>query len=43
MRMGTTDVETLAAQAPSDAQPLLRFYKQYFRRQGSFPIYERVL
>ena len=33
----------LAAQVPSDVPPLLRFYKQYFRRQGSFPIYERPL
>ncbi len=39
----TTDVETLATQVPSDVAPLLRFYKQYFRRQGSFPIYERTL
>jgi hypothetical protein len=38
-----TDVETLAAQVPSDAAHLLRFYKQYFRRQGSFPLYEREL
>jgi hypothetical protein len=38
-----TDIETLAAQVPSDAPHLLRFYKQYFRLQGSFPIYERAL
>ena len=38
-----TDVETLAAQVPSDASHLLRVYKQYFRRQGSFPLYEREL
>ncbi len=43
MRLDTTDVETLAAQVPSDVAPLLRFFKQYFRRQGSFPIYERTL
>jgi hypothetical protein len=42
-RLETTDVETLAAQVPSDVPPLVRFYKQYFRRQGSFPIYERTL
>jgi hypothetical protein len=42
-RLETTDVETLAAQAPSDVPALMRFYKQYFRRQGSFPIYERTL
>lgn len=38
-----TAVETLAAQVPSDATHLLRFYKQYFRRQGGFPLYEREL
>jgi hypothetical protein len=42
-RLETTEVETLAAQAPSDVPQLLRFYKQYFRRQGSFPVYERTL
>jgi hypothetical protein len=36
-------VETLCAQVPSDATELVRFYKQYFRRQGSFPLYEREL
>jgi hypothetical protein len=38
-----TDVETFAAQVPSDAIALARFYKQYFRRQGSFPVFERDL
>jgi hypothetical protein len=38
-----TDVGTLAAQVPSDAPHLVRFYKQYFRRQGSFPVFEREL
>jgi hypothetical protein len=38
-----TEVETFAAQAPSDSGPLLRFYKQYFKRQASFPILERIL
>ena len=33
----------LAAQVPSDADHLLGFYERYFRRQGSFPIYERKL
>jgi hypothetical protein len=33
----------LAAQVPSDAPQLLRFYQSYFRRQGSFPIFERAL
>jgi hypothetical protein len=38
-----TNVETLAAQSPSDAPHLTRFYKQYFSRQGSFPVFERTL
>lgn len=42
-RLHTTDIETLAAQAPLDAPHLLRFYQQYFRRQGSFPVFERSL
>lgn len=33
----------LAAQVPSDSPALLEFYHKYFRRQGSFPIYERTL
>jgi len=37
------DVETLCAQVSSHAAHLNRFYKQYFRRQGSFPIYEITL
>jgi hypothetical protein len=42
-KLHDTEVETFAAQAPSDANQLLRFYKQYFQRQGSFPILERTL
>lgn len=42
-RLQDTDVETFAAQVPSDAGHLARFYKSLFRRQGSFPIYEREL
>ncbi len=42
-RLEETDVETFAAQVPSDAAHLLRFYNQYFRRQGSFPVLERSL
>jgi hypothetical protein len=38
-----TEVETFGAQVPSDAGHLLRFYKQYFQRQASFPILERAL
>jgi hypothetical protein len=36
-------VESLGAQVPSDAPHLLRFYEQYFHRQGSFPVLERAL
>jgi hypothetical protein len=42
-RLRDTDVETFGAQAPSDAPHLLRFYKEYFRRQGAFPVFEKVL
>jgi hypothetical protein len=42
-RMQSTECETLAAQAPSDAPHLVRFYQQYFQRQGSFPVFERTL
>jgi hypothetical protein len=37
------DIGTLAAQVPSDAPHLLRFYERHFRKQGSFPVYERTL
>jgi hypothetical protein len=43
LRLQDTDVETFGAQVPSDAAHLLRFYTQYFRRQGSFPVLERTL
>ncbi len=43
LRLEDGDVATLAAQAFSDAPHLLRFYQQYFRRQGSFPLFERSL
>ena len=42
-KLRDTEVETFAAQVPSDAGHLLRFYKQYFQRQASFPILERTL
>ncbi len=38
-----TDPGTLAAQVPSDATKLLRYYQQLWRRQGSFPVFEREL
>ncbi len=37
------DIETLAAQVPSDAEKLADFYQRHFRRQGSFPVLEREL
>jgi hypothetical protein len=37
------DIAALAAQVPSDAPYLLRFYQTRFRRQGSFPVLERNL
>jgi hypothetical protein len=33
----------VAAQVPSDVPHLLMFYQSHFRRQGSFPVYEKVL
>jgi hypothetical protein len=42
-RLRDGDLGTLAAQVPSDVPHLLRFYKQYFRQQGSFPVFERAL
>jgi hypothetical protein len=42
-RLSNPSAETLAAQVPSDAPHLHRFYQQYFRRQGSFPVFEREL
>jgi hypothetical protein len=42
-RQHDTDVETFAAQAPSDVPHLLRFYQHHFRKQGSFPVLERAL
>ncbi len=34
---------SLAAQVPSDAAHLVRFYNSFFRRQGSFPVFETSL
>jgi GNAT superfamily N-acetyltransferase len=42
-RLQENNQSTLAAQVPSDVPHLLRFYQQYFRRQGSFPVFERAL
>jgi hypothetical protein len=42
-RLRDTELECLAAQAPSDVPHLVRFYQQFFRRQGAFPVFEREL
>ncbi len=42
-RLEETPTAWLAAQVPSDVPHLLRFYQHHFRRQGSFPVYERAL
>ena len=34
---------SLAAQVPSDADHLVRFYSSFFRRQGSFPVFELAI
>jgi hypothetical protein len=41
--LGETDIATVAAQVSSAVPHLLRFYERYFRKQGSFPIFEREL
>jgi hypothetical protein len=41
--LSQTELGTLAAQVPSDAPHLLRFYQQIWRRQGAFPVFERAL
>jgi hypothetical protein len=43
VRLEQTNVESLAAQVPSDAPHLVQFYQRYFRRQASFPVFERTL
>jgi hypothetical protein len=42
-RLEDAGIETMAAQVPSDAAHLVRFYRGCFRRQGAFPLYERHL
>ncbi len=39
----TDDLGSFAAQVASDVPLLLSFYQRNFRRQGSFPVYERDL
>jgi hypothetical protein len=36
-------IEAFAAQVPSDVPHLLKFYQRIFRKQGSFPVFERHL
>jgi hypothetical protein len=43
VRLEQTTVESLAAQVASDAPHLLGFYQRFFRRQASFPVFERAL
>jgi hypothetical protein len=42
-KLEDVEVASLAAQVPSDAAHLVRFYKNHFRKQGGFPVYERDL
>ena len=42
-RLDESNASCLGAQVPSDAPHLLRFYQNHFRKQGSFPVYERTL
>jgi hypothetical protein len=42
-RLRQTGAASLAAQVPSDVPHLLHFYEMFFRRQGSFPVFERAL
>ncbi|MCE9531898.1 MAG: hypothetical protein K8T89_12350 [Planctomycetes bacterium] len=42
-RIQDDSIEVLCGQAPSDVRHLTGFYQKYFRKQGSFPIYEREL
>lgn len=43
LKLRGDSVKSFAAQVPSDAPHLLHFYQHLFRRQGSFPMYEREL
>ena len=43
VRLEEGDADSLAAQVPSDAPHLLQFYQRYFRRQASFPVFEKAL
>jgi hypothetical protein len=41
--MESSSLGTFAAQVPSDALHVKRFYDRFFRKQGSFPVLEREL
>ena len=41
--LGDTDISTVGAQVSSRVPHLLKFYERYFRKQGSFPVFEREL
>jgi hypothetical protein len=43
LRLRNVEIDSFAAQAPSDVPHLLRFYQSHFRHQGSFPVLERSL
>jgi hypothetical protein len=43
MRLGDFDSSVFAAQVASDVPHLYKFYERIFRRQGSFPLFERTL
>jgi hypothetical protein len=43
VKLEDATVETFAAQVCSDQAHLVRFYKQFFRRQPGFPLYELAL
>ena len=43
LRLRNVEIDSFAAQAPSDVPHLLRFYQSHFRHQGSFPVLERNL
>ena len=42
-KLDDVEVPEAWSQVASDVPHLVRFYKQYFRPQGSFPIFERAL
>jgi len=37
------DITALAAQAATDVPALLTFYERYFKKQGSFPVFEMMI